>query len=640
MAAQHMPTARADIQQNRPVRVLEVDGVRFRDLDKDGVMAVYEDPRRPVQERVEDLLHRMTIEEKVGLLFHAPIAAGPDGGVVDEPNGLMPTVPTTPTITDRHIRHFNLCSPVASGPLAAWHNRLQHIAAGTRLGLPVLLSTDPRHSAVGNPLTSVPSGGFSSWPEPLGFGALADEDLVHEFGAIARQEYAAVGLRAALHPMADIASEPRWTRTAGTFGADPDTVGRLAGAYVQAFQGPELGPGSVACMVKHWPGAGPQADGLDAHFPSGPDQVYPAGRFDVHKAAFGPALKAGVTSVMPYYGKPVGLPEVREVGFSFNADVVAGMLRRDAGYDGIVCTDWGLVTDDVLATGAVWHARAWGVEHLDAHQRVALLFEAGVDQLGGETCTDIVLDLLAGGRLTVERIDESARRILRPLFALGIVDDPYVDERAAVRIAGRADFVAAGQAAQRRAMTLLTNRPGLGHERILPLPDGIRLYVEGIDPALAAAYGDVTDRPEDADVAIVRLAAPHEPADQLPEAFFHQGSLALPADERDRLVGVMTTVPTVVCLFLERAAVVPEIAEHAAAFVVDYAAEDLAVLDVVFGHATPEGRLPVELPRSMADVENHPEDLPGGFPDPLFALGHRLPTVNWRPRRIQPTCTG
>ena len=103
---------------------------------------------------------------------------------------------------------------------------------------------------------------------------------------------------------------------------------------------------------------------------------------------------------------------------------------------------------------------------------------------------------------------------------------------------------------------------------------------------------------------------------------------------------MMTTVPTVVCLFLERAAVVPEIAEHAAAFLVDYAAEDLAVLDVVFGHATPEGRLPVELPRSMADVENHPEDLPGGFPEPLFPIGHGLSADNWRPRRLEPVPAG
>jgi len=189
-------------------------------------------------------------------------------------------------------------------------------------------------------------------------------------------------------------------------------------------------------------------------------------------------------------------------------------------------------------------------------------------------------------------------------------------------------------------MTLLTNRPGPGGEPILPLPTGIRLYVEGVDPAVAAAYGTVVDRPADADVALVRLATPHEPADSLPEAFFHQGSLALPAGERDRLVDLMRSLPTVVCLFLERAAVVPEIAEHAAAFVVDYAAEDPAVLDVVFGHATPEGRLPVELPRSMADVERHPEDLPGGFPDPLFPLGHGLPAQHWRPRVLQDAVTG
>ncbi|MFC4117265.1 glycoside hydrolase family 3 protein [Nonomuraea zeae] len=611
----------------RPIQ----DGVAFRDLDGDGVMAPYEDPTRPIEQRVSDLISRMTPAEKAGLMCHAPVAARPDGGLAEESAGPLPTAPTTHAVRDLHLRCLALMAPVAAGPLARWHNRLQDLAAGSRLGIPVLVSSDPRHSANENPLTSVPSGGCSRWPEPLGFGAIGDEELVREFARVIRAEYAAVGIRLAIHPMADLASEPRWCRAAGTFGADPDVVGRLAGAYVEGLQGARLGPGSVAGMVKHWPGAGPQAGGEDAHFARGKDQVYPAGLFELHREQFRPSLRAGAAAVMPYYGRPVGVPGLGEVGFAFDREVVAGLLRRDEGYDGVVCTDFGLLTAAVLPDGSLWPARAWGVEHLDRAGRALLLLDAGVDQLGGEWCPEVITDLLAAGRVSEARIDESVRRVLTVLFRLGLFDDPYVDEERAVATVGRADFAAAGAAAQRRAMTLLSNDSGL-----LPLASGIRLYVEGIDPGLAAGHATVVGRPEDADAALVRIAAPYEPRKGLPEAFFHQGRLDLPDRQREHLCALAATVPTVIDVFLDRPAVIPELAGCAAALVADFGAGDDAVLDVVFGHARPEGRLPFELPRSMAAVEAHPEDLPGGTADPVFPLGHAADTHAWHPRAAGP----
>lgn len=591
--------------------LLGEDGVAFRDLDGDGVMAPYEDSRRPVEDRVRDLLSRMTAAEKTGLLFHAPVAVTPDGGLVDAPAGLLPAAPTTSTLRDGHLRCLSLMAPVAAGPLARWHNRVQDLAAHSRLGIPVLLSSDPRHSANENPLTSVPSGGCSRWPEPLGFGALDDEDLVREFAGIVRAEYAAVGIRLALHPMADLASEPRWARISGTFGADPDVVARLTAAYVEGLQGPALGPGSVAAMVKHWPGAGPQAGGLDAHFATGRDQVYPAGLFDLHRDRFRPALRAGAAAVMPYYGRPVGVPGLREVGFAFDPEVVAGLLRRDEGFDGLVCTDFGLLTDSVLADGTVWPARAWGVEHLDRTERALALLDAGVDQLGGEWCPEVI-----AGRVSEARLDESAARVLTLMFHLGLFENPYVDEETAVVTVGRADFTAAGAAAQRRSMVVLAD------SGVLPLTEGVRLYVEGVDPVTAARYASLVDTPEEAEFALVRLDAPYEPAARLPEAFFHQGRLDLPADRRGHLTALAATVPTVVDVFLDRPAILPEIAGAAAALLADFGAADEAVLDVVFGRARAAGRLPFELPGSMAAVEAHPEDLPGGTADPLFPLGH------------------
>ncbi|MFJ5989246.1 glycoside hydrolase family 3 protein [Lentzea sp. NPDC092896] len=589
-------------------------------------MQLYQDPKHPAEVRADDLIGRMTLAEKAGLLCHAPVAASPEGDLVEQSHGPLPVAPTTHAVEDLHLRCLSLMAPVSAGPLARWHNRVQALAERSRLGIPVLVSSDPRHSANANPLTSVPSGNCSRWPEPLGLGALGDERLVRRFASVVRTEYAAVGIRLALHPMADLASEPRWCRISGTFGAEPGLVGRLAGAYVEGLQGPYVGPSSVAAMVKHWPGAGPQAGGEDAHFPSGQEQVYPAGRYELHRAQFGPALRAGAAAVMPYYGRPVGVHGLREVGFAFDAEVIAGQLRRGEGFDGLVCTDFGLLTDSVLPDGSVWPARAWGLTHLSRAERARQLLEAGVDQFGGEWCPEVVVELVTTGQVTETRIDDSVRRVLTLMFRLGLFENRYVNEERAARIVGRADFVADGAEVQRRSMVLL------GNNGVLPLATGIRLYVEGIDPQVAARYASVVDDPEDADVALVRIATPHEPRPRLPEAFFHQGRLDLSGDQREHLLRLMAVVPTVVDVFLERPAVIPELAEHAAGLVADFGAEDEAVLDVVFGHERPEGRLPFELPSSMAAVAAHPEDLPGGTENPLFPLGHAVETGNWIPR--------
>ncbi|MFJ9060484.1 glycoside hydrolase family 3 N-terminal domain-containing protein [Streptomyces sp. NPDC102409] len=134
----------------------------------------------------------------------------------------------------------------------------------------------------------------------------------------------AVGIRLALHPQIDLATEPRWSRTSGTFGEDADLTSRLVAAYLEGLRGPggQLGADSVAAMVKHFPGGGSQLDGEDAHFACGREQVYPGGFFDYHLEPFKAALAAGATQIMPYYGMPVGTP-YEEVGFGFNKGIIS-----------------------------------------------------------------------------------------------------------------------------------------------------------------------------------------------------------------------------------------------------------------------------------------------------------------------------
>ena len=414
--------------------LLTVDGKTFRDLNKNGRLDVYEDPRRPIDERVEDLLGQMTLEEKCGLMVQPMINAGKDGQLVDVPSPISPLT-TSERVVNRHITHFNLLFSGDAKSVAVWHNNLQELSERTRLGIPVTISTDPRHSTGKNPATGILMKGFSHWPDPLGLAATRDEELVERFGDIARREYLAVGIRSALHPMADLATEPRWSRMAGTFGEDAELSARITAAYIRGFQGDALGRDSVSCMVKHFPGGGPQEEGLDPHFAFGREQVYPGDNFEYHLKPFAAAFEAGVEQVMPYYGIPMGQTS-EDVGMSFNADIISGMLRGRYGFDGVVCTDWGITEGPKILGVEIMAARAWGVEQLSVQERYAKAIEAGVDQFGGQESPHHLVELVREGVLTENRIDESARRLLALKFKLGLFDDPFVDVDAAESLTG------------------------------------------------------------------------------------------------------------------------------------------------------------------------------------------------------------
>jgi beta-glucosidase len=611
-----MTTGAAVVQRGSCWRATS-DGLAYRDLNGNGALDPYEDARLQVEERVDDLLARMTVEEKAALLFHQGLVVPDDGTVGDEPD-MVAGISTRALVGELGLTHFNIYWGPGPALLAGWHNQMQEAAERTRLGIPVTISSDPRHGFGDNPATSMNGNGFSRWPEPLGLAATRDDALVQEFADMARREYLAVGIRLALHPSADLATEPRWARASGTFGEDAALGARLVGAYVRGMQGATLGSESVACMTKHFPGGGPQLDGEDPHFSYGREQVYPGGHFDYHLIPFEAALAAGTAQVMPYYGMPVGT-EHEEVGFGFNRGVITGLLRARYGFDGVVCTDWGLLSDTVL-NGVVWPARAWGVEHLSREERALKAIEAGIDQFGGEACPEVVVELVRSGRVDETRIDRSARRLLRDKFRLGLFDDPYVDPDAAAEQVGNASLLERGLNAQTRSIVLLSNERGL-----LPLGDTPRVYLEALDASELPKEVAVVDRPEDADVAIVRLRAPYEPRDgNLVEALFHAGALDFGAEELARLIALMRRVPTVVDIYLDRPAVIPELAEAAAALLADFGVSDAALLDVVFGRTTPTGVLPFELPSSMDAVRQQLPDVPYDSENPLFPFGHGL----------------
>ena len=363
------------------------DGTRFRDLDHDQQMAPFEDPRLAPAARADDLVRRLTVAEKVGLFFHTIIEVGPHGSLM-EGDGAVARSSTRRLVVDQLINHVNVHALPSARESAQWSNAIQELAATTPHAIPVTVSTDPRHSFTENSGAAFRSGAMSAWPEPLGLAALQDPERVREFADVARQEYVAIGIRSALHPQIDLGTEPRWGRQFHTFGNDSGFVAEVAAAYIEGFQLDRgLGPTSVATMAKHFPGGGPQLDGEDPHFPYGREQVYPGGRFEDHLVPFRRAIAVGTSALMPYYGMPIGLEldgeKIEEVGFGYNKQILTGLLREQLGYDGVICTDWGLVTGTVVY-GRPLPARAWGVEHLSELDRLVKILDAGADQLGGE----------------------------------------------------------------------------------------------------------------------------------------------------------------------------------------------------------------------------------------------------------------
>lgn len=622
---------------------LTSDGVTFRDLNHNGRLDPFEDPRLSVTERVDDLLPRLSPEELAGLMFHTVIEAGTDGQLLEGP-GRISKSGSRDVVVGKRMNHFNVHALASARNAAAWANRLQELARETPHSIPVTISTDPRHGAAENAGTSWASTFFSQWPDPMGLAALGDVGLVLTFADIVRREYVAVGIRAALHPTADLATEPRWARQRETFGHDHALVARLTEAAVAGLQGDELGPGSVSATTKHFPGAGPQADGEDAHFPYGRDQVYPGGRFDDHLRPFRAAIAARTAAIMPYYGRPVGLDlgtgPIAEVGFGYNKQILTGLLRERLGYQGVILSDWELVNDNLVGD-QVLPARAWGVEHLNPEQRMVKLLDAGIDQFGGEECVDLLVALVEEGRVSRSRLEESARRLLRVKFQLGLFDDPYVDEDAADRLVGTPEAMELGFRTQARSVVVLTAR-SVGSEEApsrrtdssslrndeaasrptLPLRPGTRVWLEGINPEAISGGLIVVDRPEDADVALVRLDAPFEPRDDLfLEASFHQGSLDFPPGLKHRLARL--PCPLIIDVKADRPAVLTPLLDVASALTVTFGVSDAAWVHAVTGQVPPEGRLPIGFPRSMDAVRASMPDV-AGDPDPLFPAGHRV----------------
>ncbi len=631
----------------RTVQLLTVDGLQFKDLNKNGRLDPYEDWRQPIDARVADLVGQMTLEEKAGMMVGPTLPMGPDGSVNEEsrpmPNpfgGPSWTLPgTSEAVLKLHIRQFINRVNTSPKTMATWLNAVQAIAEGSRLGVPAFFVTNPRnHLGSGAAVVGIEEAGgtFSQWPGSLGLAATRDAALVEAFSRVSAEEHVAVGIRGAYHPQLDLATEPRWARISGTFGEDADLTSAMAAAMVRGFQGRTLGPASVALIFKHFPGGGPAIGGQDSHFTYGKYDVYPGGNFDYHVRPFKAAIDAGAVAMMPYYSIPKDITQ-DQVGMAFNKEIVTDLLRNRLGFTGVVNSDSGITTSMV-----------WGVEDLTVEQRYRKAIEAGTDLFSNDATPEHVVNLVRKGEVSEARIDESVSRLLRVRFGLGIFENPYADPDLAEQTIRKAAFQEQALDAQRKSVVLLHNDKGL-----LPLKPGSKVYAEGLNADLLRSRGFiVVSSPGDADVALLRVTASRSsgggagaapasgPRGNARGAGFGglntDGApidLTLPAERLGAIHRIARAAPTVVAMYFDRPYVVPELANDSGALVAHFGISDEALIDVLGGAHPPTGKLPFELPSSMDAVRAQKEDVPHDSVAPLYEFGHGLTFASGSPLR-------
>jgi beta-glucosidase len=624
---------------HRSVPVLTVDGLQFKDLNRNGKLDRFEDWRLSPAERADDLLLQLSKADMAGLMVHGTLpAVGGAEASIGRGSGYEP-VKSREFIADRRINTF--ISRLGGDPtkIAEANNQMQEIAENTRFAIPLTISTDPRNSFLYVPGASVEAGSFSKWPEPTGFAAINDPELTRRFADTVRREYLAVGIREALSPQADLATEPRWARLNGTFGEDADVARTQVEAYVEGMQNGKTGltPDSVVTVVKHWVGYGAQKDGWDSHNYYGRFSALTDAELAYHIKPFLGAFDAHVAAVMPTYSilenVSINGQVLEKVGAGFSKPLLTDLLRGTYGFKGVVVSDWGITNDcnescqggtpSGQKPGTDQIAMSWGVMDMTRSDRFAKAINAGVDQVGGTEDVSALLEAEKNGKLSEARMREAAKRILVQKFSIGLFENPYVDAVAAKDTVGNPASLKAGQEAQKQAMVLLENKHG-----ILPIRSGMKVWLFHISVEEAKAHGlVVVDTPAQADIAIIRAETP---AENLHPGFFfgsrqHEGRLSLqPGDAAYDALMQCGKTPAVMTIYMDRPAILTDVKDKVAALYADFGVSDASLLDVLVGDGKAQGHLPFELPSSMEAVKAQRSDVPHDSVKPLYPYGYAL----------------
>lgn len=684
-------------------KVIEKNGYIFKDLDGSGCLEPYKDWRLSAQQRADDLAGRLSKKEIAGLMLysrHQTVCRNSNkyaklfGDNTYSGKKFQDANVSISELTDQQknflekdgVRHVLISTVDSKEDCAKWVNHLQAYCENLGFGIPVNLCSDPRHGIKADAEYNLGSGSdISKWPEEIGLAATFNPELVRQFGNVLSKEYRALGIATALSPQIDLATDPRWSRFAGTFGESCSLTTAMAEAYCDGAQTSDgideiengWGWNSVNTMVKHWPGGGTGEGGRDAHYAFGKYAVYPGNNFSEHLKPFvdgafqlkGKTQKA--SAVMPYYTISYGQDDVykENVGNGFSKFIVQDLLRDKYQYDGVVCTDW-LVTADHGPTIQTFSGKCWGVEKLSVEQRHLKALEAGVDQFGGNNDIEPVMTAFKmyedkyGKQKAETRFRQSAYRILKNMFQLGLFDQPYVDIEQTKTVVGCDEYVTMGYQAQIKSAILLKNK-----NNILPMHKQLNVYIPNqlkkarkdwfgnvlkgkeyfpIDKEILSKYYHIVDQPEQADFAIVFMNSPisngytecegvgkyipislqyrsykgelardksiafGDPLENTDRSYKGESAICENEYELDILLDTkekMKDKPVICCLHMKKPCILSEIEPYVDVLLIHFGIQNQAVLDLLCGNAEPSGLLPFQIPKDMKTVELQKEDV-------------------------------
>ena len=646
--------------EHRAVDLIHEKQFIFKDLNKNQKLDVYEDWRQPLDKRVANLVSQMTLQEKVGMLLINTLNAGEKGTLTEGAVDYIENQKMTRFIFRNTIKNNPVNTGAGNGfagvqispyEAAQFMNAVQELSERTRLGIPSLFKSNSRnHMEIdARAGINVESGSFSSWPKESGLAATRDMDLIADFAKIMAEEWRAIGLRGMYGYMADLSTEPRWYRVHETFTEDSKLATDIIKVLIKNLQGEKLHSKSIALTIKHFPGGGPQEGGGDPHYTFGKNQIYPAGKFDDHLAPFKAAIDAGASSIMAYYGIPVGQPYMpNNVGMAFSKGILTDLLRTLLKFRGYINSDTGIIGE-----------RAWGLEDKSLDEQILIAIEAGTDILSGFSNNKQILNLVEAGKLPESRVNLSVTRLLKEQFELGLFENPYVDPNRAAYLVGNPSFQQKADLAQRKSIVLLQNKTKLP----LAQPKGqdtLKIFTMGMNTDLfkerewsnyKVTSGDYNKAKKEAlpaisketDIAIIRVQVTNNAgsdrrfggADSTELNFLSFSEMAKAKSWKispylEDIKTVMETVgaeKTILSIDFRQPYVLDEASGilNAAGILATFGVSDAAVMDIIMGKFNPTGKLPYALAKTSAAVVKQAPDAPG-YPeeDTLFPFGFGL----------------
>lgn len=644
--------------------ILTVDGLEFKDLNGNGQLDKYEDWRLSPEERAEDLISQMTVDEKAGLfvLVDKPMGISVEDKEQTSHEGIISEVnkwneereyqeyPTSYILNEQHIRHIIVRENAKASELATWVNTLQEMAEESRLGIPVIIASNSRNeNAVAAYNVEDVGPKFTAWPGPLGIAATHDLDVPKELAAVGKKEWQATNIRKGYMYMADVVTDPRWYRIYEAFGEDPTQVGDIVYHLIDGFQGDTLDEESIALTIKHFPGGGARENGYDPHYEEGKYNVYATedSLAKYHLPAFARTIEANPSSIMPYYAIPSNdkssTPQApfddpfEEIAFAYNRGIVTDLLREKMGFEGYVNSDTGVLGK-----------MAWGAEDYTEPERAQKMLEAGTDIVSGSYEVTPFREAFNEGLVADAVINRALTRTLKEMFTLGLFENPYVDAETADAVVNTAENQALAYRAHQESVVLLKN-----NEELLPLTseklEGKKVYVELFAKAasekemeMAAKSGsaatsqevidafpthfekdhpeiDFTSDYEEADYALLFLEPSSGSYFEATDDYLELNIFEQTGVDLEKVKAIRDRVPNVVMnVNFDLPFLLTNVEPLADALLAGFDTYASATLDVVLGDHNPSGKLPMTLPGSdeaIAIDENgisaSPNDVPG-----------------------------